>query len=259
MNFAALWQKLKSDKKGLVKKSLPVAMAIVLLLTVAFFAMGNPNKNTQSLGWVSADAFHQEYESEKQAMEQSKKELEEALAKTQEMVNQLTAANRTMQSLLDQAALEKNAIQDTVADMKDAYQQEEENALLKWVNPARGAPCSSYFGYRVQPTEGASTFHSGVDLAAPIGTPIVAARAGKVTVATYDEYSGYHVIIDHYDGYSSRYLHMRNHIVRAGQEVVAGQVIGYCGESGVATGVHLHFSIYLNGEAVNPAKYIDIT
>lgn len=258
MNSATCEQKPLSDKKGLVKKALPFAMAAVLLLAVAFFTI-RQSINAQDLGWDSVDAFHQEVDAEKQALEQSKKELENALAKTQEMLNQMITENQKMQTLLNQATQEKDALQGVIQDMKDAYAQEEENALLKWVNPARGAPCSSDFGYRKQPTEGASTFHGGVDLAAPIGTPIVAARAGKVTVAGYDEYSGYHVIIDHYDGFTSRYLHLRNHIVRSGQEVVAGQVIGYCGESGVATGVHLHFAIYLNGEAVDPAKYIDIT
>ena len=77
--------------------------------------------------------------------------------------------------------------------------------------------------------------------------------------AAYDEDNeGYYVNIDHLDGYVSRYMHMDKYIVTQGQFVVAGQIIGYCGDSGIATGVHLHFGIYKDGKAVNPAYYMDI-
>lgn len=262
MKVAALWQKVMADKKGFAKKSLPFVMALVLVLAVTFFAIGNPNEDLQKLasgdGWLSVDAFHEEIDAEKQALEQSKQELEQTLAQTQELIDQLTASNQNLQNLLNQATQQKGEIQNVIQDMKDAYQQEEENALLKWVVPMDYLNVSSHFGYRMQPTDGASSFHSGVDLAGPTGTPIVATRTGTVTKATYDEYSGYYVNIDHYDGYTSRYLHMHKFIVTPGQVVMAGQVIGYCGESGVTTGAHLHFAIYLDGEAVNPAKYMDI-
>ena len=77
-------------------------------------------------------------------------------------------------------------------------------------------------------------------------------------MATYDDSSGYYVVIDHLDGYRSVYMHMDKYIVGAGQFVVAGQLIGYCGNTGVSTGDHLHFGIYHNGQTVNPADYIDM-
>jgi murein DD-endopeptidase MepM/ murein hydrolase activator NlpD len=115
---------------------------------------------------------------------------------------------------------------------------------------------TSPFGYRDAPTEGASTYHEGVDLAGPEGTPIVAARSGTVTRATYSNSAGYYVSINHGDGFSSIYMHMTHYVVSPGQKVSRGQVIGYMGSTGISTGSHLHFGISLNGTYVNPALYV---
>ena len=100
--------------------------------------------------------------------------------------------------------------------------------------------------------------HYGVDLSAPQGTPIYATRGGRVTYATYDSSSGYYVSINHLDGFVTKYLHMTHYVVSPGQYVAAGQIIGYCGSTGASTGPHLHFSVYKDGVAVNPALYINI-
>ena len=97
-----------------------------------------------------------------------------------------------------------------------------------------------------------------MDLAAPQGTPIYATRSGTVTTATYNSSAGYFVTINHGDGFSSSYLHMTHYIVKAGQSVKAGEVIGYCGSTGTSTGPHLHFTLYYNGSTVNPANYINL-
>jgi len=77
-------------------------------------------------------------------------------------------------------------------------------------------------------------------------------------VTSYDSISGYYVTIDHGDGFESKYLHMTHYIVSPGQQVTAGQVVGYMGSTGSSTGPHLHFSIKYRGEHVNPAHYINI-
>ena len=115
---------------------------------------------------------------------------------------------------------------------------------------------TSPFGNRVSPTTGASTYHQGVDLSAPSGTPIYATRGGQVSAATYGSAAGYYVRINHMDGFSSIYMHMTHYVVSAGQNVTAGQLIGYVGQTGVATGNHLHFGISYNGAYVNPANYV---
>ena len=125
-----------------------------------------------------------------------------------------------------------------------------------WIIPCNYIYLSSAFGWREPPVEGASTFHSGVDLAADEGTPIWAARGGTVYRAGYNEYNGYYVGVDHGDGFSTVYLHMTHYIVDVGDYVAQGETLGYMGSTGVSSGPHLHLTMYYNGNAVNPAEYI---
>ena len=127
-----------------------------------------------------------------------------------------------------------------------------------WIVPCSYVMLTSPFGYRDAPTEGASTFHQGVDLAGPEGTPIYASRSGTVTIARYSNSAGFYVTINHGDGFSSVYMHMTNYVVSVGQTVTQGQLIGYMGSTGISTGSHLHFGISLNGTYVNPASYVPL-
>ena len=128
-----------------------------------------------------------------------------------------------------------------------------------WLRPCSYRKLTSPFGQREAPTAGASTYHEGVDLAGPEGTPIYATRAGVITTARNSSSGGNYVTINHGDGFSSSYLHLRNYVVKRGQAVSAGQLIGYMGSTGISTGSHLHFAIYYNGRAVNPAKYVNLS
>ena len=130
---------------------------------------------------------------------------------------------------------------------------------IKWTMPCNYVRFSSPYGYRPHPIDGQWKFHSGVDLAGPEGTPIVATRDGTVTMAKtgYNGGNGNYVTINHGDGFSSSYLHMTHYVVSVGQKVKAGQVIGYMGNTGYSKGSHLHFTIYYNGSTVNPADYLD--
>ena len=125
-----------------------------------------------------------------------------------------------------------------------------------WIRPCNYTMLTSPFGNRNTGIAGASTYHQGVDLAAPQGTPIYASRGGTVTGATYGSAAGYYVRINHGDGFSSIYMHMEYYCVSVGQTVSQGQVIGYVGKSGVASGYHLHFGIAYNGAYVNPCAYV---
>ena len=127
-----------------------------------------------------------------------------------------------------------------------------------WLVPVNYKRLESPFGNRVSPTTGASTYHQGVDLSADAGTPIYASRAGVVSTAPYGSAAGYYVKINRGDGFSAIYMHMSNYVVSAGQAVSAGQLIGYVGKSGVATGYHLHFGISYNGAYVNPCNYVPL-
>lgn len=127
-----------------------------------------------------------------------------------------------------------------------------------WLVPCSYVKVSSPFGNREQPTAGASTYHQGIDLSAPEGTPIYASRTGIITVKSTSKSAGNYITINHGDGYSSVYMHMsRFASVSVGQAVSAGQVIGYVGSTGISTGNHLHFGIMYNGSYVNPANYVN--
>lgn len=127
-----------------------------------------------------------------------------------------------------------------------------------WLRPCSYTYMSSPFGFRTSPTAGASSYHQGVDLAAPANTPVYATRSGIVTTTTYSGSAGYYVTINHGDGFSSIYMHLNNYVVSAGQAVSAGQLIGYVGRTGIATGYHLHFGIAYNGAYVNPCAYVSL-
>ena len=125
-----------------------------------------------------------------------------------------------------------------------------------WLVPCTYTRVTSPFGYRWHPTTGEWSMHKGVDLGAAKGTPIYATRSGTVTVATYHTTAGNYVTINHGDGYRSTYMHMTNYVVKVGQYVKAGQLIGYVGSTGRSTGPHLHFGILYGDGYVNPMDYI---
>ena len=127
-----------------------------------------------------------------------------------------------------------------------------------WIRPCSYVMMTSPFGYRTPPTGGASSYHQGVDLAGPEGTPIYAARSGRVTIAGWGNAAGYYVTINHLDGFSSIYMHLSSYCVSSGTTVSQGQLIGYMGNTGVSTGSHLHFGIAYNGAYVNPASYVNL-
>ena len=127
-----------------------------------------------------------------------------------------------------------------------------------WVRPCSYTSITSPFGYRTPPTGGASTYHQGVDLDTGTGWPVVAAKAGTVTIAGWGKAAGNYVQINHHDGFSSIYMHLSSIGVSAGQNVSAGQYIGATGSTGVSTGDHLHFGISLNGVYVNPCSYVPL-
>lgn len=125
----------------------------------------------------------------------------------------------------------------------------------EFIRPSQGR-LSSKFGPRRAPKAGASTFHRGIDLAAPIGTPVYASRDGVVSSVRVARGYGNLVVINHGNGYETRYAHLNRSFVRVGQNVRKGELIAHIGNTGVSTGPHLHFEIRLNGVAYDPLKYI---
>ena len=121
------------------------------------------------------------------------------------------------------------------------------NGALQWPLPVAGTITSPQ-GYRTDPITGETSYHSGTDIAVPEGTPILAAADGTVTIANaLDSWGGsygYYVKIDHGGGLTTLYAHCSSICVTTGQQVKAGEVIAYVGQTGRATGPHLHFEVH---------------
>jgi len=116
---------------------------------------------------------------------------------------------------------------------------------------------TSPFGYRSDPFTGVRSFHTGIDLAAPTGTPVRSTLYGKVATTGYSNVYGNYVILTHDDGYQSLYGHLSSIAVRRGQTIEQGVLIGRVGNTGYSTGSHLHFSIYKHGKMINPRTVLN--
>lgn len=124
--------------------------------------------------------------------------------------------------------------------------------------PVEGLVTGS-FGERIDPFNGEGAFHSGVDISAGLGQPVVAPADGVVTFADFMGGYGRAVMVDHGHGISTRFGHLANFAVIAGQHVRRGDTIGYVGLSGRSTGPHLHYEVRINDTPVNPYKYLRVT
>ena len=195
--------------------------------------------------------------------------LEEKKSQSNTLLQQLIARGDEYEQLLHKGEEAQNELMQQIAQKQDEFDKaayEEWLASQKPVVPPDGCewltPLTSYrltspFGMRMHPILEIYRMHNGIDMAAPLNTPIYASRGGQITIAEENDSAGLYVQINHGDGYKSVYMHMNYFIVKVGDYVAQGQVIGYVGTSGMSNGYHLHFGISYNGEYVNPLEYIE--
>ncbi|MBQ6129144.1 MAG: peptidoglycan DD-metalloendopeptidase family protein [Lachnospiraceae bacterium] len=126
---------------------------------------------------------------------------------------------------------------------------------FKWPAPSY-TRISDDYGHRIHPILGTDQFHNGVDMAAPSGSPILAAYDGEVIAASYSPTMGNYIMIDHGDGLITIYMHASSVSVSSGTMVARGEQIGCVGSTGRSTGPHLHFSVRENGSYVSPWNYL---
>lgn len=174
-------------------------------------------------------------------------EIAESASTIEEYQNQLSQQTSTIAALEAAVAADKQ----TLAAQNRKYT----GGVFTWPAPSY-TYVSSEFGYRIHPIYGTKIFHSGLDLAAPNGSPILAAADGVVVAASYESSMGNYIMINHGDGLYTIYMHASALYVSSGQEVSAGDQIGAVGSTGNSTGPHLHFSVRLNGSYVNPWSYL---
>ncbi len=157
---------------------------------------------------------------------------------------------------IDRAVHETQLKEQSVIDLWESLS--ERQSLLNStpnIKPARGW-LTSGFGYRISPFTGKPSLHAGLDIAAAPGSPVYAPADGMVTFSSYDESYGKLVSIDHGYGVSTRFAHLSQSYVQAGQRVSKWDVIGAVGNTGRSTGPHLHYEVRINGTPVNPRNYI---
>jgi murein DD-endopeptidase MepM/ murein hydrolase activator NlpD len=122
--------------------------------------------------------------------------------------------------------------------------------------PIPGAPITSPYGPRIDPIAGYEGFHPGVDFGAPLGTPIHAAGDGIVVFAGQESGYGNYTCINHGQNIATCYGHQSVILVKVGQEVKRGQVIGLVGSTGYSTGPHLHFEVRIDGQVTDPMPWL---
>jgi murein DD-endopeptidase MepM/ murein hydrolase activator NlpD len=143
---------------------------------------------------------------------------------------------------------------DAAADSLKSHK--ERLAATPSIMPTRGWLTSAFSSMRSHPVLHVARPHEGIDVSAPMGTPIEAPAAGVVRSAGWEAGYGHTVEIDHGYGIMTRFAHASRLLVRQGNRVARGEKIALVGNSGLATGPHLHYEVHVNGRAVNPLRYV---
>ncbi len=213
-------------------------------------------------------------------LEQLLVDIEQSRAEVEDLIIQIEARGDEYLEMMENSEALQEELMEEMANLKDDIKEAKYKEWLATSRPHGGTggtvggttgnitwlvPCtysriSDTFGVReYHPVTGQpNKMHNGIDLAGAKNTPIVATRDGYVAVASYQHGgAGFYVSLNHGDGYRSIYMHMTKYIVKPGQYVQAGQVIGYMGSTGGSTGVHLHFGISYNGVYIDPQSVIN--
>ena len=141
-------------------------------------------------------------------------------------------------------------------DLPEGVRMEQAVLGFAYASPLPGAAVSSPFGYREHPVQGEERFHYGVDLAAESGTPVTCFADGSVTAVGESNSYGKYLIVAHEGGRATLYAHCSSVLVSSGSAVKRGQEIARVGETGMATGPHLHFELHDGGTYLNPIYYV---
>lgn len=217
-----------------------------------------------------------ELEAEEELLEEAKAKVDEEQANLEELIstkeseiNRYTGDINDKEKAIAEYEADIALENDTIKALEAALAEErkrllEENGsekiiydggMFKWPAPSY-TRISSDYGWRMHPTLGVEKFHNGVDMAAPGGSPILAAYDGEVIASGYNSSMGNYIMINHGGGLITIYMHASALYVSQGTMVVRGEKIAAVGTTGRSTGNHLHFGVRLNGEYVSPWNYL---
>ncbi len=202
----------------------------------------------------------------KTAVEEEEASLNELIAAKEQEIYQVTSDIQGKEAAIREyeadIAMQNDAIKALEAAVAEERKKLAEEQGRKYDGGVFTWPAPSYtrisddYGNRIHPTLGIQKFHNGIDMAAPGGSAILAAYDGKVVAADYNSSMGNYIMIDHGDSLYTIYMHASALYVSKGTEVSKGSKIAAVGTTGRSTGNHLHFSVRLNGNYVNPWSYL---
>lgn len=200
-------------------------------------------------------------EEQKAELISTQQEMEEQIAAAEALIKEYESTEAGMQAMHEQAEEDEARI---LALIKKANSQNSGSSGGSSGNAGVGGyiwPTNSTryvtspYGYRICPFHG-KEYHNGADIGAPYGSPVLAPKSGTVIQAGWNGGYGISVMIDHHDGIVTLFGHMCDRNVSEGQQVVQGQVIGWCGSTGNSDGPHIHYTMYKNGAAIDPLPYL---
>ena len=164
-----------------------------------------------------------------------------------------------LQREIDRLGAAVDARNDALTEIESQLMERRINTiLLPTITPIVADHIGSPFGRRVDPIAGVGAMHEGIDFVADVGTRISASAGGIVVGASFHPQYGNLVEIDHGNEFTSRYAHMSKFVVKPGQVVKRGQMIGASGNTGRSTGPHLHFEVRYKGVAQNPERFLQM-
>ncbi len=218
------------------------------------------------------DKQYQEYSRQKDSTQQAEferldKELEAYYQNERDWLQQTLgvdrdeipakATGRSLKGLEDKKASDYSIEKRDEGEMaRTKYEENNAEKLVPSICPVKGKyRISSKFGWRTHPIHKKKQFHSGIDLAAPKGTPVLATADGIIVFAGKNGGYGKFVIIKHSDGMKTAYAHLSKILVSKGDAVTKNQEIAKVGSTGRSTGAHLHYEVIINNKKTDPAAY----
>ncbi|MFZ7104931.1 MAG: murein hydrolase activator EnvC family protein [Peptococcaceae bacterium] len=211
------------------------------------------------------EAERNKLEEEKLALEEQKREIEELKNNKEDNKRTLQIASARQETLLSQTKEQRASLQKELDGMeKEANRIAQEllkvaskgnfTGTLQWPTPGY-TRITSPFGSRIHPITRLRSFHTGIDIASPMGSKVISAAGGKIIFSGWQTAYGNMIVVDH-GGLTTMYGHLSARLVEVGNVVLQGQQIGKIGTTGWSTGPHLHFEVRVNGEAISPLQYL---